>query len=236
MNGPFIWWWFSIPGNRQDESIHLFQCWFVWMRCFYWCFEHRALFLEVYYLRYCGFFPSQSGLLPSVSLLGIPATRGCNGHDYGGSDVLKFYFVLFYFIYFVIFNYIILFYFLVWGSRFHILTFLEPFFCNFIPCIHHIILLKMKMIYSNYQATIIFKVSSFQIIKAFIYLFIFFLWKKPHWAHLDHLAWPPCLKVSWLAILFSCATLIHLSHIKYHIYRLQKLDPGHFVGNHYTAY
>lgn len=33
------------------------------------------------YLRYCGF-PSQSGLLPSVSLLGIPATRGAVAHDY----------------------------------------------------------------------------------------------------------------------------------------------------------
>lgn len=97
--------------RKKDESIHLFQCWFVWVRCFYWRFEHRALFLEVYYLRYCGFFPNWSGFLPSVFLLGIPATRGCNGHDYGSLDVLKFYFVLFYFIYFMLFL-IILYYFI----------------------------------------------------------------------------------------------------------------------------
>lgn len=142
------------------------------------------------------FFPSQSGLLPSVSLLGIPATRGCNGHDYGGSDVLKFYFVLFYFIYFVIFNYIILFYFLVWGSRFHILTFLEPFLSNFIPCIHHIILLKMKMIYSNYQATIIFKVSSFQIIKAWHLKRNRFYFKIRYYTEnmkINHSSWQPRL-------------------------------------------
>ena len=109
----------------------------------------------------------------TVSLLGIPATRGFSGHDHGGLDILKFYFILFtlpYLIfYYIILFFIILFYF--FGLRFQVSdtdSFLEPFSYSLIFSIHYTISLKMEMIYSNYQTTIIF-------IYLFVCLFIYFL-------------------------------------------------------------